>query len=207
MKTTMSEKPTSEADELELGQALAAGWSPQDYAWELCQEKAAAAAYDGDLDHALPLWRESLSLARAHFARDDPRLGTSLANMAFALRETGRHEAAAPLFEEARQVWDASFAWIEALRLERRARSSLFHLRMESLHRDKYEAHFRERLRRFAAEARSAVAKMAEGGRQPERCLPRWRSEKPPSFWDSRKLLAACLLLASRPPVERSDGA
>jgi hypothetical protein len=169
----MSEKPTSAGDNLELSEALQAGWS----------------------------------LARKTFSVDDPRLGTSLANMAFALRETGRSEAAVPLFEEARQVWDASFAWIEALKLERRARSSLFHLRMETLHRDKYEAHFRERLRRFAAEARSAVAVMAEGGPQPERCLPRWRSEKPPTFWDSRKLLAACLLLVSRPSDDGSESA
>jgi tetratricopeptide (TPR) repeat protein len=203
----MSEKPTSAGDNLELSEALQAGWSADEVAWELRQEAAALAAYEGDIEKALPLWRDALALARKTFSVDDPRLGTSLANMAFALRETGRSEAAVPLFEEARQVWDASFAWIEALKLERRARSSLFHLRMESLHRDKYEAHFRERLRRFAAEARSAVAVMAEGGLQPERCLPRWRSEKPPAFWDSRKLLAACLLLVSRPPADGPESA
>ena len=203
----MSEKPTSAGDNLELSEALQAGWSPDEVAWELRQEVAAQAAYEGDIEKALPLWRDALALARKTFSVDDPRLGTSLANMAFALRETGRSEAAVPLFEEARQVWDASFAWIEALKLERRARSSLFHLRMETLHRDKYEAHFRERLRRFAAEARSAVAVMAEGGPQPERCLPRWRSEKPPTFWDSRKLLAACLLLVSRPSDDGSESA
>ena len=207
MKTTMSEKPTSAGDNLELSEALKAGWSPDEVAWEVCQEAAAQAAYDGDIEKSLPLWRDALSLARKTFGSDDPRLGTSLANMAFALRETGRAEAAGPLFEEARHVWDASFAWVEALKLERRARASLFHLRMETLHRDKYEAHFRERLRRFAAEARSAVAVMADGGPQPERCLPRWRSEKPPACWDSRKLLAACLLLASRPPTEKSGNA
>lgn len=207
MKTIMSEKPTSADDNLDLSEALKAGWSPDEVAWELRQEAAAQAAYDGDIEKALPLWRDALALARKTFGSDDPRLGTSLANMAFALRKTGRAEAAGPLFEEARQVWDASFAWVEGLKLERRARSSLFHLRMESLHRDKYEAHYRERLRRFAAEARSAVTAMAEGGPQPERCLPRWRSEKPPAFWDSRKLLAACLLLVSRPPNENFGSA
>ncbi|MCP4329257.1 MAG: tetratricopeptide repeat-containing protein [Alphaproteobacteria bacterium] len=193
----MSEKPTSAGNDFDYAAARAAGWSTADIEWETKSEQAAQLAVDGNIEAAAPLWRETLLVARDSFENPDPRIGTSLANAAFALRHEGS-EAAAALFSEARRVWDASGLWVVGMKVDFRARSSLFHLRMEALHRDQYEATIRERHGRFAAEARQAVRALAEGGDPPARGLARWRGEKSPIFGDSRKLLAACLLLVSR---------
>lgn len=193
----MSDAPTSAVDRLDLKAALAAGWDSAEIEWETHQERAAELAQAGNLEAAIPHWRHALAIARDSFGPGDPRLGTSLANLAYGLRETGEDSAAVPLFEEAKRSWDASWNWINQLRITPRARSSLYHLRMELRHRDQYEANIRKRLEAFATEARAAVDSLAAGGAAPSRTYRRWYSEKPPLFNDPRKLLAACLLLVS----------
>ncbi len=195
----MSDAPTSAGDRLDLGAAIAAGWDKREVAWEARQERAAALACQGQFEAAMPLCREALALARETFEANDPRLGTSLANLATLLKLQGDGAAARPLFEEARRCWDGSWVWIAGLRIERKGRSSLYHLRLEARHWEQYEANARERLKRFADEARLAVGVLADGGPPPARGFERWRGEKPPSFTDSRKLLAACLLLVCAP--------
>jgi hypothetical protein len=196
----MSDKPTSAAESLDLAAAFAAGWSSDDIEWETKAERAAALAYGDNTLEAAPLWAETMKLAQASFSAKDPRLATSLANWAFALRERGETDLASGLFEEARRRWSGVPLWIDNMTIERRARSSLFHLRMEARHRDTYEATARERLRRFAEETSEALATLAVGGLPPERGFERWRTEKPPIFGDTRKVLSACLLMVSRPP-------
>jgi hypothetical protein len=196
---TMSDAPTSAVDQLNLKAAIAAGWSLAEVEWEAKQEQAASLAHDNRLEEAAEIWRAALPIARSAFGANDPRLATSLANLAYSLRESQDEAAATLLFQEAKRCWDASWTWLAQLRIEGRARSSLYHLRMELRHREQYEKNARKRLDRFAAEAREAFTKLAGGGPPPQRGLERWRSEKPPVFNDQRKLLAACLLLVSRP--------
>ena len=198
----MSDAPTSAVDTLDLAAARAAGWSMAEIEWEVKCERAALLAEEGRPDEAAALWRKSLELARDDFSEDDPRLGTSLANAALALRQAGNGAAAAQLFAEAHRVWEASPQWIAEIALEPRARSSLFHLRMEARHRDKYDATMRERLSRFAEETREHLRALAEGRPSTWRGLARWRAEKPPTYGERRKFMAACLLLASARPSE-----
>ncbi len=195
----MSDASTSVPDKLDFAAALAAGWSLEDLEWEVKQERAADFAHAGDLEQAAPLWAACLELARAHFKADDPRLGTSLANAAYGAQQAQGGSAAAATYQEALQVWTGFENWIQAMPLEQRARSSLFHLRMEMLHRDKYAATARERLRRFGEESCGAIADLAAGKPPPTRGLERWRAEKPAIFGETRKFLSACLLLVSRP--------
>jgi len=176
--------------------AAKAGWTEAELSWEALQESAAALAAQGRHDEAAPLWGKALFLARTHFSRDDPRLATSLANHAVALRRAGNDGIARDLFAEALKIWDASAPWIDRLRVESQARSSLFHLRLEARHRGVYAKTARARLHRFAAEARAAVAALAEGAPPPATGFSRWKGEKPPTYSDSRKLLAAALLVA-----------
>lgn len=193
----MSDAPISAVDQLDLRAALAAGWAPAEVEWETQQESAAALLQAGRRDEAIVQWRQALAIARDSFHPGDPRLGTSLANLAYGLRTTNESDAAVPLFEEAKRCWDASWHWVNQVQIAPRARNSLYHLRMELRHRDQYEANARKRLEAFSAEAREAVTHLASGGPPPPRTYQRWRSEKPPRFNDSRKLLAACLLLVA----------
>ncbi len=185
----MDSEPDSNAAEL-------AGWTETDLSWERLQEAAAAHAKQGQLEAAAPLWAKALFLARSEFSKHDPRLATSLANHAYALRSRGENNSAEILFREALVVWDSTASWIWGLRIEHGARSSLFHLRMETRHRKTYEATARKRLHRFADEGRTAIATLAGGESGVRDLYRRWNGEKPPTFNDARKLLGAVFLIA-----------
>lgn len=195
----MSAAPTSGGDGPVPFSPLGGDWSDADAAWESEQYQAAGAAKAGDPSSAAVHWAAALRLARANFAANDPRLATSIANHAAAARYNGHAEEAAQLFEEALRVWDASGPWIGALRPERRARSSLFHLRLESKHPGGYEHHARNRYRALAEEGRAALAALSRGAADSdsrEARLARWEQERQAGYGDARKLAAAVLLLA-----------
>ena len=191
----MSERRIWEVDERALAAARAAGWRESDLEWESASERALALAGEGEWGEAAGLWSRALVLARERFAPDDPRLGCGLAN--FAAAPFFRGEGAdAKALAEAREVWARGPGWIDRMRMEQRARSSVHHLRMEAKNRRIYDAAARRRLHDFAAEAREALEHFARGGEVAPRPLKRWRAESPPIFGDSRKILSACLLLS-----------
>lgn len=198
----MSAGPTWGAEEPDLAAARAAGWGEADWDWERASERAMGRAMEGDWETAGELWSRALALALARFPPDDPRLGASWANStAASFFQSGRADAKA--LEESRRVWTQSPGWIDRMRLEQRARGSVHHLRMEAKNRRVYETVVRRRLHDFAAEAREAVERLANGGKIAPRSLKRWRAEKPPFFGDTRKILSACLLLSFCPlPAE-----
>lgn len=173
-----------------------AGWSAAEITWELSQAEAARLAAAGDWDAAAKLWGEALFLARENFPSSDPRLATSIANHAASLRRQGEVDTAAKMFAEALAVWDASGPWVDALAPERQARSSLFHLRMELRNREHYQEHQRVRFRALATQGRDTLARLAAGERPAEDTHRRWELDRPDSFSDKRKLLAAVLLVA-----------
>ena len=178
-------------------EALArAGWSEAELTWEQVEETAAEALIGGDWQEAASLWAVGLDLARTTFETADPRLATSLANQAVALRRAGKDAAAGQLFDEALAVWARSGRWVLALAPERRARSSTYHLRLETRYPGGYDRHARDRYTALAEEGLSAVRALKDGGRAPRGALARWQTERPAGYVDARKLLAAVLLLA-----------
>lgn len=193
----MSGAPTSAVDPLVLEALLRAGWCEAELAWETRQAEAAEHDAAGRPDAAAALWAEGLRLARETFAGNDPRLATSLANQAQAQRRAGREEPARRLFDEAVLVWDASAPWVAALAPERRARSSTFHLRLESKHPGGYAHHSRERYEALAAEGRAALLALRDEKPPPFDGPARWRAERPEGYTDARKLIAAVLLVAA----------
>ena len=200
----MCEGPTWEVDERERAAARAAGWREADLEWESASERALTLAAADDWKTADGLWTCALTVAREHFPPDDPRLGAALANPAAArFLQNGAADfpqgGSAKALAESRRVWAQSPGWIDRMRLEHLARSSVHHLRMEAKNRGVYEAVVRRRLHDFAAEARWAVENFADGGEVIFHSPQRWRAEKPPIFGDTRKLLSACLLLSFRP--------
>ncbi len=173
-----------------------AGWSNAELIWEQIQETAAEAQATGDPNQASELWAGALEVAREHFAPDDPRLASSLLNCALDKRRAGDSLAARALLDEAKAVWSRTDAWIDALRPERRARSSTFHLRLQAKHRGAYDRFSKERYAALRQEAQAFVqACDAEKASKSDR-LARWHRERPAGFTDMRKLLGAVLLLA-----------
>ena len=161
---------------------LAAGWSEDDLRWESLQLSGTAE------DRA-----EALRLARRGFRADDPRLAASLINRAADL--PGDDDARAALLEEAVSIWRGCGPWLESLKPEWRARSSTYHLRMETKYPGGYDRFSEEKYRALAEEGLRAAEAHAAGKPWPNQ-RARWDKERPAGFNDLRKLLAAVLLTA-----------
>jgi hypothetical protein len=187
------------ADRWSAKDLLAAGWSEADLAWEETAERAVEAAAQGDFERAKQEAGSALQIARAEFAPADPRLGTALADYAVCLQLSGDAEGTKRLLAEALAMWRAADPWIARMDAPRMARSSLFHMRMELLHRDAYRARWRQRWREIAAEARARLESLNAGqavaGGAAADALARWRRERPAMLNDTRKLIAAAFLL------------
>jgi hypothetical protein len=181
-----------------LTELVAAGWTEADLDWENAIEAAVAALAAGDTAMAGEGFGECIRIARA-FGDFDPRLGTSCANRAGALVSAGRAEAAGLLARDARRAWHGCDDWVAAMTAPRTARSSVFHMRMEQRHRGAYEERWREKWAAWVGEARArlsgegalALATPPDAGD----ALGRWRRERPAMLNDTRKLMAAVLLL------------
>ncbi|HUF55442.1 MAG TPA: hypothetical protein VMM55_02665, partial [Thermohalobaculum sp.] len=203
----MSAPPISASEaearrEREARAALAAGWRPADLAWERMQEEASAAWRGGDAAAAIRLWRRARRLAFWRIARSDPRYATSLANAGMAARLAGREARALRLYARARRLWARAPAQVATLEPGPRARSSLFHLRLEARHRETYRQNQRARIAAFVAEADAALAALAENRPPPHRLYERWRGEKPAVHDPVRLVLSAALLIAAPAPAD-----
>ena len=174
-----------------------AGWTNAEVIWEQVQEAAAKCERAGERTEAAELWRGALDLAREHLSSGDLRHATSLANLAVAERWAGDTVAAARCIEEALALWDAGGEWVESLAPVARARSSTFHLRLESKHPGAYDRFPRERYRRLAREGREVLVARRDGRPDDSDRLARWRRERPAGFNDWRRLLGAVLLVAA----------
>jgi hypothetical protein len=192
----MSGGPASTGESPDAEALARAGWRDEDLTWEQIQEAAAEALAAGKWDEATWYWETGLALAREAFQDDDPRLATSLANRAVSVRREGRAEPAGKLFGQALSVWQRCGPWLEALAPERRARSSLFHLRLERKHPGGYDRHSLARYQALAEEGRAATRALMDGTKTAHGGLARWRRKRPAGYTDGRKLLAAVALLA-----------
>ena len=191
-----------------IQELLQAGWSEADLAWETTAERTVEAVAHETHTKAKDAAGGALQLARASFASNDPRLGTSLANYGICLSLSGQSEDSTFLFREGLDVWRQSHGWIARMEAPRMARSSLFHMRMEARHRSTYRARWQERWRQIAAEAtaRSEALIVSRGApiAGAADALARWRRERPAMLNDTRKLMAAAFLLLAPPARDES---
>ena len=173
-----------------------AAWTEADTAWEQLQVGAAQAFAAHDLAGAAERWAAALRTGRASFAADDPRLATGLANHATALRLRGQ-PVPAKLWEEALEIWAAAPAWLARQRFASRARSSVFHLRLEAKHGGAYDENLRRRAETLMHAARTACASLAAGApaRPPDVTVFQMFLSAPRDAM--RKVLAAAHLLAA----------
>ena len=200
----MSSGPTSAADDLppdledyeglDPRVLIDAGWTPEELYWE--ELSATGLALTGK-PQAEEYWREAARVAPEIFAADDPRRATSLANL--ALVEPAN---AAVLLTQAVDLWRASAGLVAALRAERRARSSLFHLRLLSKHRGGYDHWSRQRYQALYEAGLRRLEQRASGGLAEAESYALWRRQRPATFDDRRRLTAAvCLIAPDRKPA------
>lgn len=176
--------------------ALAAGWHRTEIEWERMEEEALGAWAAGEYTVAAALWRRGWVVARRRFAAGDPRRATALANAGLADLVDGRRHRAGRRVAGARRLWAAVPGWIARAEVQPIARSSLFHLRMETRHRETFAANAREQLVGHAVEAAERLDRLAAGA-LPDTRPERWRRDRPRTFDNRRRLMAAVLLLAA----------
>lgn len=188
--------------------ALSAGWRRVDILWEELLVKGNIAWSDGASRRAARCFRRASIVAQICFRRSDLRRATALVNLGILQQHAGRTARARACFSRALAHWDANAErTIADMQIAPRARSSLFHLRMEALHRETYHDNLRVRLRNIASEVRMAIRNL-DADRPPGcRLYSRWNGERPTVFDDTRKVVGACLLIIdsqSTPDDERS---
>jgi hypothetical protein len=179
-----------------LGDAVDAGFSAADLAWESCMERAALACRAGDVATAARLWEQGLAIARKHFGRGDPRLASSLTNHALVMRRRRYEFQAQRLFEEAFVVWEASWRWIHLMTPGDRApprRSA------QSDRLGVYDPAARAHFTALADRGCAATAWLERHDALLDDGLAEWFEIKPRRCSDLRKLLAAVLLIAPKP--------
>jgi hypothetical protein len=178
---------------------LAARWSDADLAWEKAAERTLDAITQNDIALAKDSAALAVQIARASFASIDPRLGTSLANYGLCLTLAGDDRSVEALLREALEVWRGASPWVDRMEAPRVARSSLFHMRMEALHRDTYRERWLKRWRETVIEAKERLnacdASADRLATAAQESLTRWRRERPAMLNDTRKLFAAAFLL------------
>lgn len=177
--------------------ARRAGWRRADIDWEQLQDEGNRLWRAGDREGAAKRFRRAGWIAFFRFRGDDPRRATSYANLALADRAAGREDRALARYARARRIWGETGRFIETMQIAPRARSSLFHMRMEARHLETFRQNMRVRMTIFAREAADALAALEAGQPVKVRLHGRWRAEKLPVFDDTRKLLAAALLIAA----------
>jgi hypothetical protein len=165
-----------------------------DLAWERCQEQAAIAFRTGDAILPSRLWTEALAIARKRFGRGDPRLASSLTNQALVLRRRRQEYQAQLLFQEALDVWDQSWRWVQ-LMTPGRTPIGLRH----SSQLDVYGPAARECFNALARKGRAATVALERYDERTEPGLDAWFAIKPDRISDLRRLLGAVLLIAPKP--------
>lgn len=179
--------------------ALNAGWTRSDLFWERIQEAANRGFSEARFLRPAMLVLAGCGLACLRFERKDPRRITSFANLAFLLNRIGARRLARSCYTSTCAAWTSVAPQASHVGVRARARSSLFHLRMEAKNWESYKANMRVRLGAFVNEAGECLASLRDGEDPPHRLYSRWKGAKPPVFDDSRKLLSACLLILHAP--------
>lgn len=165
-----------------------AGWSEEELYWEeLLATALSLLGREDPREH----WQEAARVAAGIFRPDDARRATSLANL--ALVEPDRGPA---LLAEAQAIWAASDPWVAGLKLERRARSAIYHLRLMRRYPGGYDHWSRARYLALHAEGRALLAARAAGGLVLPRPYRAWRDARPAGFTDGRRLHDAVRLIA-----------
>lgn len=106
--------------------------------WVETCERADRAFITRRFHAAAECWQQAARLIHP-FDACDPRRAASLNNLGVARRCLGELDQAEIFYHQAEAGWKSSIDWIGRMQPAPRARSSLFHLRMEARHRRGYD--------------------------------------------------------------------
>lgn len=109
-----------------------------EFLWVELNEAADIQLEAGRFVVAAEKWQQAFRIAQ-QFDGNDPRLASSLNNVAISHRIRGDLAGAEQYYQHAMVSWQAAAAWVDEMHLAARARSSLFHLRMERKHQEQYD--------------------------------------------------------------------
>ena len=123
--------------------------------WEARTLDGLAAFRAGRIGAAYAAWRSAAAIARA-FAPDDPRRAASRTHLALCRAASGDAAAARRAFRRALRAWEAAETWVARMDIGQRARSSVFHLRLERKHPGGYESIARAGFARLLGAGRAA---------------------------------------------------
>ena len=165
-----------------------------DLAWERAQEQAAIAYRAGDPITPTRLWAAALDIAEKHYGPGDPRLASSLTNNGLVLRRRRQDHQAKRMFQDALDVWDASWRWIHLMTPEWAGDGA-----HGSDHLDIYDPDARAWFNALARQGRAATVALESHDRLPASGLDEWFELKPQRMSDLRRLLGAVLLIAPSP--------
>jgi tetratricopeptide (TPR) repeat protein len=127
-----------------------------EFLWVHITEAATSEFDGGRFVAAAKGWKNAHSVAQ-EFDEHDPRLTGSLNNLAIAFRINKEFEQAARCYRNALENWESASHWINRMRLTQRARSSLFHLRLERKHRKKYDNIVRRQYQKLLSAGQAAT--------------------------------------------------
>ena len=105
--------------------------------WVELSEAAMAHWAMGQFEAAAEKWEQALGIAK-QFDLNDPRRASSLSNVGIAHRSRGEFSQAEQVYQQALTGWKAASNWLNKIQVGARARSSLFHLRMERKHHKQF---------------------------------------------------------------------
>jgi hypothetical protein len=108
------------------------------------------------LDEAGRLWRAASDIAQT-FSDNDPRRAASLDALATHAADSGDRDRARRLYRESLAAWQAAGDWVEVMGTAQAARSSMFHLRLESKYPGAYPRITRARHVKTCAAGRAAA--------------------------------------------------
>lgn len=127
-----------------------------DFLWEAFAIEGSAALERGDEAAAEACWRTAAALTLGFHGADPRRAATLTAEGALAALK-GDARAAQASCRRALEQWRRAPEWIAGMAIELKARSSLFHFRIESRHRDELVSLARAQNEHLAAAGRAAA--------------------------------------------------
>jgi tetratricopeptide (TPR) repeat protein len=131
------------------------GANPE-FLWVRITETATSEFDGGRFNAAAENWRHAHRIAR-DFDDRDPRLAGSLNNLATTFRINHDFVEAERIYRSALENWKSAAHWIDGMQLRQRARSSLFHLRLERKHRKKYDNIARRKYQKLLSAGQAAT--------------------------------------------------